>query len=138
MNPLVIIGCFMLMAGMVVAEGVLAYRHGMFTAEQLLQRRKDGMPFSWDGAMWSDLLLVTPVVTALVAAYGEQWSLRYVWPYALGVLGINLVTHYFWTKGPIRRRLSGTGSLLPPVTCTSSIRVPDSWLSCCSISARPR
>jgi hypothetical protein len=60
---------------LVVLGGVGAYRDGFFFREQLFaQNIFSGLPYVQHYGMWSDLLLVTPVLSTVVTGYALTWS----------------------------------------------------------------
>lgn len=67
-----------LSVALVSLEAWLACRDNMLTARQMKKKypqHKIGLPFQWHLGMWGDIIIVTPLLGYLVAAYGSKWAL---------------------------------------------------------------
>lgn len=80
---------------LVVASGIAAYADKFFFVHQMRERGlKAGFPFVIHGAMWSDLLVVSPILVVLCAFYGPQWDLVEWSISGLVGAGASLILHF--------------------------------------------
>jgi len=67
---------FALLECLVFLQAFLAYQDRFLTVSQMRQGGIDqGLPFLWHFAMWSDLVIISPLATYLVGQYYRRWSL---------------------------------------------------------------
>jgi hypothetical protein len=100
----------------VLAEAVMAWRDGMFTARQMEQKYRNhfvGLPFVWHFGMWGDLFIITPILGLIVARYGDQWSAAQV--LHMGGVGILLsaAMHFIYTLTPFPDSLAWRKEMSP-------------------------
>lgn len=89
---------FLLLETLVIAQAIFAYRDHILTVSQMRQRGiEEGLPFVWHFAMWSDLLIISPLAGYLVAQCFRQWSPRQVLAsLAIGFI-VSGILHWFYT-----------------------------------------
>jgi hypothetical protein len=64
---------------MVVIEGILAYADGLFLLRQIHNRGYSiGLPCVFHGALWTDLIVINPLMAAILYLYSGAWSPRQV------------------------------------------------------------
>jgi len=85
--------------GLWLLGAIAAHKGGMLTVSQMQSRGiEQGLPYLGHMGMWSDLILVGPVLAFLVAWYGDQWSLReWLIVLALG-MAASFFMHNLWAK----------------------------------------
>ncbi len=60
---------------LVVLQALFSWFDGMLTPTQMRASGYDkGLPFLGHGGMWSDVVIVSPLIAAAVALYGATWS----------------------------------------------------------------
>ncbi|HEX3651862.1 MAG TPA: hypothetical protein VHU18_03465 [Rhizomicrobium sp.] len=66
-----------LSVSLVLAGAIAAYTDEFFFVSQIRARRQQrGFPYVIHGGMWSDIVLICPLLTLIVAAYAGSWTLR--------------------------------------------------------------
>lgn len=61
---------------LVLVQALLAHRDHFLTVwEMQSQGISEGLPFVWHLGMWSDFLLISPLVAILIVRYAERWTL---------------------------------------------------------------
>jgi hypothetical protein len=109
---IVLFGLFL--NGLVVLEGILAWRRKMFLPSQM---RANGHPFGlpWiahGGASWSDFFLLTSTVVAMMILCRDQWKTHDVWRSAMIACLATGVFHWIWSLGKIPDCLAWRGGWL--------------------------
>lgn len=88
----VFVVAFICLESLVLIQAFLAYEDRFLTVSQMRQRGIDqGLPFAWHFAMWSDLVIISPLAAYLIGQYHRRWSL----PSMLASLAIGLVSSGF-------------------------------------------
>jgi hypothetical protein len=111
-----VIVAFICLEFLILSQGFLAYGDRFLTVSQMHERGiGHGLPFLWHLAMWSDLVIISPLAAYLVGQYRGKWSLRST----LACLTIALVSagslHWLYSLSPMpeahvrNRALTGPG-----------------------------
>jgi hypothetical protein len=93
---------FVFLTMLVLAQALLAYKDQFLTVTQMHSRGVEhGLPFVWHFAMWSDLLLITPLAAYIISRYQKQW--RICWLIGSVVIGFSVSAglHYLYTFSAI-------------------------------------
>jgi len=103
------------MYGLWVIEGTMAYRSRMFFPSQLAQTDyRRYLPFiAHGGAMWGDPIIVNPLIFVIIWFYGGQWSILDVTYTSLIVWPINILLHKIWAQCRYPDCLAWGGELTP-------------------------
>lgn len=62
----------------VLVQAALSYCAGTCTEAQMLNQHLHGLPFIWQGAMWGDAFILSPLCAWVICRYGRQWPARKV------------------------------------------------------------
>jgi hypothetical protein len=110
-DPILTVIALMVLYGLIMLEDYLSYFHDKrFTLTQM-QAIGGGMPFVWHNAIWSDKLLITPLVTAMFVFCHHEWSLAN-WGLMLVIsTAVNAILHFLWSKQPARDCIAGAGEI---------------------------
>lgn len=114
MDPIMTFYVAMILYGTWALEAILAYRAKMFTVQQMRTAGvQSGMPFTGHAAMWSDLLVVSPLLVAILIKYGSTWTM-----YEIMIVGgiayvVNTFMHIVYVLGDEPDCLAGCGKFHP-------------------------
>ncbi len=86
---------------LMLVQAVLSYLDGFLTKNQVEAHHHytiPSLPFVAHGQMWTDLLLVTPIISYLVADYSNQWPSLFI--FIALVLGffVSIILHRVYSK----------------------------------------
>lgn len=96
----------------VAAMALCAKKERLLTPAHIRARgERYGLPLYGHGGWWGDLLLMSGVAAALVAAYGSRWSLADWALAAVPMTLVNAAMHYLWSKNPMLDCLASRGRL---------------------------
>lgn len=84
----------------VALQGCFASRDVILTRRQMLSWTRTGLPFLAHGGMWGDALLISPLVAAVVAYSGGQWSWKRVAVAVLVGLAASFAMHETYQRIP--------------------------------------
>lgn len=93
-----------LLQALVVSQFYFAHLEGTLTAAQMKAAGlSSGLPLGWHLGIWSDLLLLSPLLAFLAAKHFEQWGVRRILALLVVAVGVSLLFNEVW-------RSSGTPS----------------------------
>ncbi len=96
----------------ILAEGTLSYFDGTFTLAQIRKRgHTKGMPFVFHAAMWTDLLIINPIMAISLYRYGGLWSLKQILIVGAIALAANVVMHLLYVSNNYPDPLAWGGRL---------------------------
>jgi hypothetical protein len=96
-NAFVTLFCFGTL--MVILQGIFAYNDNFFTVTQMRAKGfEKGVPLLYHLGIWGDFLILTPLMSYIVAKYGDQWQTKEI--YSSGIIGIVsiIVLGFIWAK----------------------------------------
>ena len=80
---------------LVVLGGYLAHKDGFLTVRQMQAKGfPHGLPFLMHGAMWSDLILLSPLFGVITGFHAENWSPSSWLVAVLFGIAVSLLIHY--------------------------------------------
>jgi hypothetical protein len=92
---------FILLEALVLAQTWFAYEDNFLTVAQMQHRGiHHGLPFAWHFAMWSDLLLVSPLAAYIVDRYGPAWRFPHVVLSLVLAIATSALLHWTYTWSP--------------------------------------
>ena len=90
---------FILLTLLVLAQFFLAYRDDFLSVTQMRSRgTNQGLPLVWHFAIWSDLVLISPLAGYLVHRYREVWRLHWIVTAFVMSLCVAILLHYLYTR----------------------------------------
>lgn len=99
---------------LVLLEGILAYRDGLFSVQQMRDRGfTTGLPFVFHGAMWTNLLIINPVMIISLLLYSQQWRLKYMLVIATVMFLVTTAMHFAYAMSKTPDCLAWNGKLTP-------------------------
>ncbi len=99
---------------LVLLEGILAYRDKLFSVQQLRDRGfTTGLPFVFHGAMWTDMLIINPIMVVSLLLYGQQWSSKQIVTIGAVMLLVNTAMHFVYAMSKTPDSLAWNGKLTP-------------------------
>jgi len=68
---------FIVLNTVVVIEGILSWRYGLFTqaqADRMLPEDQEVLPFMNHGGMWGDFFIISPLIAWIIPAFSRKWG----------------------------------------------------------------